>query len=209
MSDRPGKRPLQYGEAAASIRWPHQLALGRCIAFSSSHGAEARQFNSRTAPRNMSGLNGPHTQATGFNLSHSQLDSQPNYSFADLTQDGNGYADFPEFTGLTQVGLQSCLVLWLVQCCCTSCACHSRAGTLAMHLANLACMLASMLHAPCSNLAGVMWHSLQLSLLLLLQDPASQAAWNDAIQASALVRCTATLHARSCSSCSITLWRTL
>ncbi len=51
----------------------------------------------------MSGLNGPHTQATGFNFSNSQLDSQPNYSFADFTQDGNGYADFPEFTGLTQV----------------------------------------------------------------------------------------------------------
>ncbi|KAL0019947.1 hypothetical protein WJX79_002722 [Trebouxia sp. C0005] len=67
----------------------------------------------------MSGLSGPHTQATGFNFSNSQLDSQPNYSFSDFTQDGNGYADFPEFTALTQ-------------------------------------------------------------------DPASQAAWNDAIQASAL-----------------------
>ena len=51
----------------------------------------------------MSGLNGPQTQATGFNFSHSQLDSQPNYSFADLTQDGNAYSDFPEFSGLTQV----------------------------------------------------------------------------------------------------------
>ena len=59
------------------------------------------------ARRAMSGLNGPHTQATGFNFSNSQLDSQPNYSFNDLTQDGNGYADFPEFTGLTQVGRQS------------------------------------------------------------------------------------------------------
>lgn len=51
----------------------------------------------------MSGLNGPQTQATGFNFSHSQLDSQPNYSFADFTQDGNAYSDFPEFSGLTQV----------------------------------------------------------------------------------------------------------
>lgn len=59
------------------------------------------------ARRTMSGLNGPHTQATGFNFSNSQLDSQPNYSFNDLTQDGNGYADFPEFTGLTQVGRQA------------------------------------------------------------------------------------------------------
>ena len=51
----------------------------------------------------MSGLTGPQTQANGFNFSHSQLDSQPNYSFADLTQDGNAYSDFPEFSGLTQV----------------------------------------------------------------------------------------------------------
>lgn len=51
----------------------------------------------------MSGLNGPHTQATGFNFSHSQLDSQPNYSFADSTQDGNAYSDYPEFSSLTQV----------------------------------------------------------------------------------------------------------
>jgi len=55
----------------------------------------------------MSGLNGPHTQATGLNFTNSQLDSQPNYSFADFTQDGNGYADFPEFTGLTQVRINS------------------------------------------------------------------------------------------------------
>lgn len=44
---------------------------------------------------------GPHTQAGGF--ANSQLDSQPNYSFADLTQDGTGYDDFSNFTGLTQV----------------------------------------------------------------------------------------------------------
>ena len=51
----------------------------------------------------MSGANGPQTQATGFNFPHSQLDSQPNYNFSDLTQDGNGYADFQDFSGLTQV----------------------------------------------------------------------------------------------------------
>ena len=67
----------------------------------------------------MSGLNGPHTQATGFNFSHSQLDSQPNYSFADLTQDGNGFSDFPEFSGLTQVSRS--LLSWRLPC---KCACH-------------------------------------------------------------------------------------
>lgn len=46
---------------------------------------------------------GPHTQGASFNFADSQLDSQPNYSFADLTQDGTGYADFPDFSGLTQV----------------------------------------------------------------------------------------------------------
>ena len=48
-------------------------------------------------------MSGPHTQAGGFNFAHSQLDSQPNYSFADLTQDGTGYGDFSDFSGLTQV----------------------------------------------------------------------------------------------------------
>ena len=50
----------------------------------------------------MSGL-GPQTQAGGFNFAHSQLDSQPNYSFADLTQDGASYDGFADFSGLTQV----------------------------------------------------------------------------------------------------------
>ena len=50
----------------------------------------------------MSGL-GPQTQAGGFNFANSQLDSQPNYSFADLTQDGASYDGFADFSGLTQV----------------------------------------------------------------------------------------------------------
>ena len=109
----------------------------------------------------MSGL-GPQTQAGGFNFAHSQLDSQPNYSFADLTQDGASYDGFADFSGLTQVlitGLRDTQA-WMFRL----------VGTLSAH---------SVLPMRCMFVHD--------STSLVLQDPASQAAWQDAIQASALV----------------------
>ena len=112
-------------------------------------------------------MSGPHTQAGGFNFAHSQLDSQPNYSFADLTQDGTGYGDFSDFSGLTQVRVITALrdtPMW---------------------------MFRAFSAKPCGLTAStlVLYYGQQKggSLYASLQDPASQAAWQDAIQASALV----------------------
>ena len=111
-------------------------------------------------------MSGPHTQAGGFNFAHSQLDSQPNYSFADLTQDGTGYGDFSDFSGLTQVSDH----------------CTQRHPKV-----DLPSFQREAVRAHCFNV--VLYYGQQMggSLYASLQDPASQAAWQDAIQASALV----------------------
>lgn len=125
----------------------------------------------------MSGLNGPHTQATGFNFSHSQLDSQPNYSFADSTQDGNACSDYPEFSNLTQVSRS--LSLWALAA--SAHICTLLPGITSYNLHGRGFTLLVLSSPPFPSLLLV------VSSNLLLQDTASQAAWNDAIQASALV----------------------